>query len=224
MNHRQLHLVIHHFDNVTTMRQADVAFESGGHGVFLISHDGRDDELFPLAATIKRKHPLRRVGVNLLQSKAVDALRLAVAHQLDMVWVDNPGVRSDRITEDGQKIADWLAQNTGRISFFGSVAFKYQIAEPDPGAAAHKAATMGMLPTTSGPGTGTAPDPEKIREMRAALGPDRPLAIASGITAENAAQFAKYATHFLVATGVSHDEHHLDPAKVAQLATVLRAA
>ncbi len=80
-----------------------------------------------------------------------------------------------------------------------------------------------MLPTTSGPGTGSAPELRKIREMREALGPDGPLAIASGITAENVVEFARYATHFLVASGVSRDEHHLDPVKVAELAAVLNA-
>jgi uncharacterized protein len=65
--------------------------------------------------------------------------------------------------------------------------------------------------TTSGPGTGRAPELEKIKIMgEAAKQCGRGLAIASGVTPENVAQFMPYATHILVATGVSQSFQELD--------------
>lgn len=103
--------------------------------------------------------------------------------------------------------------------FYGSVAFKYQAPEPDPAGAAVQALKLCMLPTTSGPGTGHAPDVEKARSMAAAVarGPlGGELAVASGMTPENVSAFLPYFTHFLVATGVSKDEHHFDEARLVQ--------
>ena len=50
---------------------------------------------------------------------------------------------------------------------------------------------------------------------------DSPLAIASGITPENVLEYVAYVDYFLVATGISRDFHHLDPEKMAALATIL---
>jgi hypothetical protein len=219
MARKQLHLVIHHLDRATSLGEAKVAFTSNADGVFLISHNGADHALIGLAKEIKNAYPKKLVGINLLQSTALDALRLAAEHGIDMVWADDPGVRSDQVTSEAIEIGHWLVDHGGSVLFFGSVAFKYQPNDPNPAKAALSAAKLGMIPTTSGQATGQAPDVDKVRAMREALGPNYSLGIASGITPDNVSEYTPYATHFLVATGVSKDQHHFDQAKVDQLAT-----
>jgi predicted TIM-barrel enzyme len=76
--------------------------------------------------------------------------------------------------------------------------------------------------TTSGPGTGKAASPDKIRTMKQALG-DFPLAIASGITPDNIDDYLPNADCFLVATGVSSSFDELDAKLVEQLVEKVHA-
>ena len=87
--------------------------------------------------------------------------------------------------------------------FFGSVAFKYQPEDMDPPEAARRAIGLGMIPTTSGVATGSAPPAEKLFEIRHGIGPWAPLALASGMTPDNAYELGRFLTHALVATGIS---------------------
>jgi hypothetical protein len=203
--------VIHHLDYDTSLLQAKIAFQSHADGVFLISHEGADGELLTPALDIKKSYPSKSIGLNFLTLSPSEALQKVADHNLDMVWVDNPGISSAKTSNEALKIGEWLTHNGGKVRFFASVAFKYQAVDPNPGAAASAAAGLHMIPTTSGNATGYSPSVEKIRSMRETLGPQAPLAIASGVSPENVHDYLPYATHFLVATGVSKDEHHFDP-------------
>jgi predicted TIM-barrel enzyme len=74
--------------------------------------------------------------------------------------------------------------------------------------------------TTSGPATGMEADDRKIGTFRNATG-DAPLALASGVTPENAGRYAE-ADAFLVATGINHDGnfYDIDPARLRRLLSV----
>lgn len=100
--------------------------------------------------------------------------------------------------------------------YFGGVAFKYQRHVEDFESACRVATRYMDVVTTSGPGTGHAAEVEKIRRMKAALGVI-PLAIASGVTPENVADYLPHADCFLVATGISRSFTELDPARVRSL-------
>jgi len=71
--------------------------------------------------------------------------------------------------------------------------------------------------TTSGIATGNAADLSKIETFRAAL-PDTPIALASGITPQNASDYAAVDC-FMVATGINIDDdfYNIDPSKLDQL-------
>lgn len=216
--HRQVLPVIHLLDGKTAYEQAKLAFGVGADGVFLISHGNQDQLVMQLAAAWKKRHPDWNLGWNLLGVNAADSLLFARLAEIDMVWTDRPGVGSRGASDVGRAVAAAL-QNTNAPRVFGSVAFKYQAPEADPAGAAVQAMNHRMLPTTSGPGTGHAPDVEKARIMAAAVarGPlGGELAVASGMTPENVTAFLPYFTHYLVATGVSEDEHHFDEARLAQ--------
>lgn len=205
MNKPSLRLVVHHRDRETSFAQAQLAADAGADGVFLIAHSGGDAELPWLGAELVRAFPTLRVGVNLLSVDPLDAFALAVAARLHAVWWDHLEVSSSGLTLTGQRLAD-LVRASPDIEAFASVAFKYQAPDPDPPAAARIARTAGMIPTTSGPATGVAPKPAKIQDMSREAGGQ--LAIASGITPENAAGYLPWCSHLLVATGVSSDTHH----------------
>jgi hypothetical protein len=76
--------------------------------------------------------------------------------------------------------------------------------------------------TTSGVATGQEADDAKITDFRAGIG-DRPLALASGVTPENALRY-KDVDAFLVATGINKpgDFYTIDPARLAALMRVTR--
>jgi len=73
--------------------------------------------------------------------------------------------------------------------------------------------------TTSGIATGNAAELSKINIFRRAL-PDTPIALASGITPENAGDYAMVDC-FMVATGINidNDFYNLCPIKLRRLMT-----
>lgn len=202
--------VIHHHNDALTLEQADLAFACGADGVFVISHYNNDDAVLKMACAIKARHPNKPVGINFLSHSGQEALCQVAGTDIDWVWDDSPGVRSDGLSDDAITLAKQLSTLPSK-KLFGSVAFKYQPVDPKPGEAAVAATYLDFIPTTSGSGTGIAPEVGKIISMRQALdqlAPNQPLAIASGMTLDNIEHFAPHLTHILVATGVSLDEHH----------------
>lgn len=206
----EIYPVIHHLNEELTIEQFDLAFEAGADGVFLISHDGKDSEITSLAFKLKFKHKDKKIGINLLSTEQVKAMRMAEG--LDMIWYDYCGVSSSTIT-DLPKIIQRLNRSSPR-QVFGGVAFKYQLFEPNPIHAATNMQSLGFVPTTSGTQTGSAPDLQKIVDMSEAVKYE--LAIASGMDCDNIEQFAPYLKYVLVASGVSDDMHRFNFEKLYQ--------
>ena len=210
----KIYPVVHHANNAQAAEQAEIALDAGCDGVFLISHTGNNTALLPLANRLKSMsitagRPFD-IGVNLLGVEADLALRVAGLFKLDMVWLDKSGIGASGFDLTGRALVNaWNALPADeRPIVFAGVAFKYQPDEPNPPMAASFAAGAGFVPTTSGPGTGHAPDIRKILEMSQAT--DKRLAIASGMSVDNVADFSPYLSHVLVATGVSRNESEFD--------------
>ena len=138
-----------------------------------------------------------------------------------MLWGDDLGVDSSGLNDTARHIESLRLRNPA-FQVFASVAFKYRPYEPDPAKAALNALKAGFIPTTSGSGTGSAPELEKIVKMSRATG--GVLAIASGMTPWNVAEYAPFLSHILVATGIAVDEHRMDPDKLHLLIANARAA
>ena len=224
----RVHVVIHHQSADLTLEQAQAVLALGADGVFLISHEGQDAALPPLAQQLVQRYSHARTlrgqrpvwGLNLLQTPPLAALELAGQAGADALWVSAPGVTSAGVTPEGHNLAQSM-RRWPQVSVWGCVAFKYQPDEPDPPAAAAAALALGMHPTTSGAGTAQAPDVTKIAAMSQAV--QGRLAIASGMTVENVERYAPWVSDILVSTGVSLDAHHVDPARLtAFLAAVAR--
>lgn len=212
--------VIHLSTPELAYRNAEIAAACGCSGVVVIHMDGRDDEIDAVAVEIKTRIPALKVGANYLTLPAHLALKRSVALGLDATWADAPGVRSEGIDEAMQQALQPLLQANPKHLFFGSVAFKYQPVDADPPAAARNALALGMIPTTSGMATGVAPESSKLAGMRAAIG-DAPLAVASGITADNATELGRFLTHILVSTGISKSFHEFDEQSLQRLVACL---
>ena len=113
-----------------------------------------------------------------------------------------------------------IRQKTGWNGlYFGGTAFKKQrkVNPADYGKSAQIAGGLMDVVTTSGTATGNPAEISKIATFRSAL-PDTPIALASGITPENAANYAMVDC-FMVATGINiaDDFYNIDPAKLESL-------
>ncbi len=205
----KIYPVIHYLDMDTTMRNVEISIETGCDGVFLIHMNGEDETLGPACKLIKKKYKNLFVGINRLmyQTDPSKSVVENLSCGADATWVDNCGINNGDKTEKTDLLYDSLT-NTNHL-LFGAVAFKYQKYDNRPVDSALRAKAMGFIPTTSGIGTGHAPDLLKIELMSNAVGREN-LAIASGITPENISSFSPYCGNILVSTGISKSFHEFD--------------
>lgn len=214
--------------------QCALALESGAAGVFVIDH-GRLGlrGLLDAFAAVRTAHPTGFVGINLLNGgpqRAFAALALALRTGVlpagpDAVWVDD--LRGDgSLTPPGQL---WPAELAPRPWLYGGVSFKYTPTyTDDPATAAAEldaVRTFCDIPTTSGAGTGSAPPPAKLAAMHERVG-NQPLAVASGISAANLAEYAGSVDHVLAATSIETAPYSgvFDPAALRDLVAAVASA
>jgi len=207
--------VIHYLDMKTTLANAAIAVNSGCAGVFLIHMNGQDTLLTPALIELRKLYPDLFIGINRLSCNAAESVELNLACKADATWVDNCGILNGQMSPLTNDINRALA-NSDQHKVFGAVAFKYQREDFNPPASAKLALSLEFIPTTSGPGTGHAPDLSKIKSMADVVEREN-LAIASGITPENITEFLPYCAHFLVSTGISKTFYEFDSEKVASL-------
>lgn len=222
--------VIHVLETERTLANIDVLIGEGAPGVFLINHDFGVDVFLPILREVRAAHPALWLGVNFLAVTGRDAFPVlrglgAEGCPVDAYWGDDA-----RIVETGTDQAE--AEEIARVRagsrwtglYFGGTAFKKQ-RPVDPRhyrEAARRAARFMEVVTTSGIATGEAADAGKITDFRAGIG-DRPLALASGVTPENAETY-RDVDAFLVATGISHpgNFYDIDPARLRALLAITR--
>ena len=227
--------VIHVRDAAQACRNAAVAIEAGAQGVFLINHDFAREELVPILGEVRARFPSLWLGVNFLAVTGRDAFPVlgrlqAEGVEIDAYWADDARI-DERVPADLQTEAAEIAaarEESGWPGlYFGGTAFKKQrpVAPSDHEAAARTATAWMDAVTTSGVATGEAADRAKIAAFRRGCG-DAPLALASGVTPENAADYAPDVDAMLVATGINRpgDFYEIDPARLRRLLAVTRAA
>ncbi|MEM9784765.1 MAG: adenine phosphoribosyltransferase [Pseudomonadota bacterium] len=220
--------VIHVLDTAGTRANLATALAGGAAGVFLINHDFGVERFLPIIRAVRAAHPDAWIGVNFLAVTGLDAFpvlsRLAgEGTAIDAYWADD--ARIDEAS-DAQREADSIAEVRARLDwgglYFGGTAFKKQrpVAPTAWGRAAGLAAGFMDVVTTSGTATGEAAEGDKIAAFRAGIG-DRPLALASGITPDNAHRY-RDVDAFMVATGINRpgDFYTIDPARLAALIAV----
>jgi predicted TIM-barrel enzyme len=223
--------VIHVLDTDQACRNAEIAIQAGAAGVFLINHDFPKEDLLPILREVRSRWPALWLGVNFLAVTGRDAFPVlgklqAKGCPIDAYWADDARM-DERSAEqvEAAEIARIRADSGWTGLYFGGVAFKKQ-RPVDPAQYRHSAKIarpfMDVV-TTSGIATGHEAGDGKIIDFRAGL-EDAPLALASGITPENAARYGRDADCFLVATGINRDGdfYNIDPARLEALLKVTR--
>lgn len=221
-----------HADSVEqALRNVDIAKSGGVDGIFLINHSIVATTLLEIYGIVRQAHPEVWIGLNLLDLNPMQAIRV-VPDDVDAIWVDDGGLRyeygsvDDGVCVDRAKLAKHELEVRRNFGFkgllFGGVNFKGQPAIPNHYLAAKYATGLMDVVTTSGAGTGTPPQQEKIKEMSDGIRGSRgKLAVASGISPENVHVFRGHVDYFLVATGISDSFTELNYVKVRQMANCL---
>jgi uncharacterized protein len=215
---QKIYTVIHASDHGQILRNVEKSIIGGADGTFLINMGGASIAHLQIArVALKELYPDFFVGINPLGVNPEEAF--AIAENFDALWLDESYIRAHDRYDDELKAVDLLrARYKGQ--YFASVAFKTQGHCPDPVAVAKKAVGHCDVVTTSGPGTGFAPDVEKIKAMKEAIG-DKPLAIASGVSPKNIHLFSM-ADAILCATGISESFTELDGNKLTEMIAISR--
>lgn len=225
--------VIHVLDNDQAERNVQLALECGAHGVFLINHDFAREQFLPIIWHIRRRFPTVWLGVNFLAVTGLHAFPMlgelqAEGCPIEAYWADDARIDEHSDVESQQEAQDIekaRAASGWNGLYFGGTAFKKQreVLPEHYFESARIAASHMDVVTTSGVATGHSAELEKIETFRNACG-DAPIALASGITPDNADQYAPLTDAFLVATGISDPGqfHNLSQSRLRQLLEVTR--
>lgn len=224
--------VIHVQDLGQTLTNIGHAVRLGAPGIWLINHDFPVETFLPILRAARAACPDVWLGVNFLAQPGDVAFpilgRLAAEGcALDAYWADDACMDERQPTQTkAESIAAIRAASGWQGLYFGGVCFKKQ-RPVDPALNEHSARIarpfMDVV-TTSGIATGEATDLTKIADFRRGLG-TAPLAIASGVTPDNAMDYAADVDCFLVATGINRkgDFYNIDPARLGALLDLTRA-
>ncbi len=224
--------VIHVQDLGQTLANIGHAMRLGAPGIFLINHDFPVEPFLPILRGVRAECPDVWLGVNFLAQSGRVAFPILGQLQaegcgIDAYWADDACIDERRSSQDEAEANAAIREASGWTGlYFGGVCFKKQ-RPVDP---ALNALSAGLarpfmdVVTTSGVATGEAVDLTKIADFRQGLG-RAPLAIASGITPDNAPTYAADVDCFLVATGINHrdDFYNIDPARLSALLDFTRA-
>ncbi|KAB2911352.1 MAG: adenine phosphoribosyltransferase [Kofleriaceae bacterium] len=215
--------VIHPVGRDEALASVEVAVAAGVKGVFVINQGMSEKQVLALMMEIRGRHPALWVGVNLLGFSPIEILERGLEAgdgRLDGIWSDNAHIDEDAAQQPeaaafvaARREVDWSGL------YFGGVAFKYQreVADAKLEWAARVARGYMDVVCTSGPGTGHEARVEKVAAMRAGLGSDGALALASGVTPENVGNFLPHVDAYLVGTGIEARLGVLDAERVAAL-------
>lgn len=210
--------VIHVESAELAIVNAEIAFDNGADGIFLIGHGMPYSDLNPIYENVRKNFPDQWIGLNYLD-RGRESLDIIPA-SANALWADNSGIDDKDVSQS--VIAFNLERRNGpwKGLYFGGTAFKHQSIVKDVSLAAKNAVPYVDVITTSGPKTGEPPSVSKIRSMRQASW-CHPLAIASGMNPENVSEYMPYVDCFMVSTGISASFSQLDPTKTLAFARQL---
>lgn len=222
--------VIHVLDVAQTARNIDIAIGAGVAGVFLINHDFPVDQFLPIVRSIRARYPDLWIALNFLAVTGEHAFPvLGELYQegfaIDAYWADDACI-DEHATVENQTQANRIQQVREESGwqgyYFGGTCFKKQreVKPEDYGVSAELATHFMDAVCTSGVATGMQADTGKIQVFRESIG-EHVLALASGITPENASEYSDVDC-FMVATGINKkdDFYNIDQQRLVQLLQV----
>lgn len=205
----KLYPVVHMRSSEHALELSQQAFDAGADGVFIIDHiSPRVSDVLTSAYEHVRSELGREafIGLNYLGLTPHDAYSyLSVMKQYDVIDVPPHALWADDATLGANILAHRDYHDLQAVRFFGGVAFKYTRSFTDDPELAAEAATRYRtytdVVTTSGPGTAMAASVGKVQAMKAAIG-DQELALASGVSPDNVADYAPYVDIILAASSI----------------------
>lgn len=197
--------VIHMMNENQVMTNVRICIECGIEKVFLINHAVSKYDLISCAGQVKNKFPNLWVGVNMLGESTENALSTEAINGFDGLWCD-----ATITPERAKEIRSFKGM------FFGGLAFKYQPQPTDLKLACEEASLATDVATTSGSGTAKAADIEKIKTIRGFLG-NHPMAIASGVSAQNIDNYKGIVNYLLVASSITSSGEMIIKDKLIEL-------
>jgi len=217
--------VIHVLDAPRTIGNVEILLDAGAPGCFLINHDFDVDHFLPIIREVRERFPSLWIGVNFLAVTGLQAFPIlgrleADGCAVDAYWADDARI-DERVAfqSEANDIQATRRESGWSGLYFGGTAFKKQrpVAEAKLRKSAKIATEWMDVVTTSGIATGEEADDAKVITFRDAIG-DTPLALASGVTPNNASRYANVDC-FMVATGISlpGNFYDIDPLLLAKL-------
>jgi predicted TIM-barrel enzyme len=205
----KLYPVVHMRSNEHALELSEQALEAGADGVFLIDYlSPHVSDILTSAYEHVRSNLGKEafIGVNYLGLTPHDAYSyLGALQQYDVIDTMPTALWADDATRGANILAHRNYHGLEAVRFFGGVAFKYTGSfTDDPELAADVAARYHShvdVVTTSGPGTAMAASLEKVQAMKAAIG-SQELALASGVSVANIADYAPYVDIVLAASSI----------------------
>lgn len=220
--------VVHINNPETAVEQANLAYDEGADGVYLIDHrmTSGDTKLFNVFnALAEQRGDDAYLGVNLLGLSAEKAMvRIDSAVEGRSLVRTPDGLWSDDTLSSFDPFEAYRSLKNSHVAsmrFLGGVTFKYTdrfTENPDFAASDTRWLSPAVdVVTTSGKGTGSPPSVAKIAAMK--LATDKPLAVASGISLENIADYEGIVDEILAASSVETESYSgvFDPVKLRAL-------
>lgn len=221
--------VIHVLDTARTLTNIRELVNAGAPGCFLINHDFEPELFLPIIREVRSACPELWIGLNFLAVTGRFAFPMLATLEdegcrIDAYWGDDACIDEHGVDTEADEIAAIRADSGWDGLYFGGTCFKKQ-REVQPehyASAARKAVDVMDVVTTSGVATGKEADLGKIVTFREAIG-DAPLALASGISPENAQSYADVDC-FMVATGINYADnfYDIDPERLQALMAMSR--
>jgi len=214
--------VVHVSDQAGTLRDVMVAVNTGCEAAWLIDHDPRRDwrDLNEVYHLVRDSCPDLWIGLNYLDVRVTYAAGLTPAG-VDGLWSDD---LLPALTESSRQALTDLREEQP-MALFGSILFKGQ---PLPATEKEEldwlqlTAALSSVVTISGSRTGKPPATDVVKFVAEQVTP-KPLALASGVTAGNLAEFYRAgARHFLVASSLLDGSGHIIPARLQELVACYR--
>ncbi len=222
--------VIHVLDVAQTSHNIDIALDAGVPRVLLINHDFPVEQFLPIVRETRKRYPDLWIGLNFLAVTGEHAFPVLgelekEGCRIDAYWADDACIDEHATVQDqtqANRIQE-VRENSGWQGFYlGGTCFKKQreVSPQHYGVSAELATHFMDAVCTSGVATGIEADTGKIEIFRERIG-EHVLALASGITPENAAVYADVDC-FMVATGINLDGdfYNIDKQKLARLLTI----
>lgn len=209
MHTMKLYPVVHMQSNEHALELSEQALEAGADGVFLIDHlSPRISDVLTDAYSYVRSELGREafIGLNYLGLTPHNAVAyLSAMKQYDIIDSLPSALWSDDATSSANLLSYKRDSGLAAVRYFGGIAFKYTSTYTDDpelaGILADRYKSYTDVVTTSGPGTSMAAGVEKVRAMKAVIGAQE-LALASGVTPDNAAEYAPYVDIVLAASSI----------------------